>query len=138
MLFERHGIKHGDWETLAMTLAFLHEPGFRFKKQAGAKEKWNLDAVTRFCRDVDAIMSGNKHLSRIDAGRIVARREQWRNLFSSRRASDPTDAAIQKVLQKYPALIASEDARQLKAARDGYRMLFGELPEGLGDQSPDE
>lgn len=75
LLAEAHGVSHGDWFALAVSLARAHVPGFKFVEPAGRPVRWHALDKAHFKLDVDSFRATGKTL---DASiRIVAKRDEW-------------------------------------------------------------
>lgn len=68
-LFDEYGIEYGDWPSLALTLAFTHEPSFRIEAEdAPAKRKtkpvvWHFVRLARWWWAVEQYRSEHPKLS---------------------------------------------------------------------------
>jgi hypothetical protein len=75
-LFEAHGVRPGDWMTLAIELAKAHVPGFQVNDPPGAPTKWCITEKAEFRIDVDSVIA-DKKLSIPEAIKLVIRQPRW-------------------------------------------------------------
>jgi hypothetical protein len=75
LLADAHGVRHGDWFALAVSLARAHVPGFKIVEPAGRPTEWSFFDKAEFRLYVDSIRGSGKTL---DASiKYVAKSDKW-------------------------------------------------------------
>lgn len=75
LLAEAHGVRHGDWFALAVSLARAHVPGFKLVEPAGRPTEWGVFDKAEFKLYVDSIRATGKTL---DASiKYVSKSAKW-------------------------------------------------------------
>lgn len=87
LLFEQFNLKNGDWEGLALALAYTQVPGLTWidKPQAGAPRVWTWSMLEELAKDMEEIFVREPDCKVVDAARSLASTEKWKSRLPGRK-----------------------------------------------------
>ncbi len=114
LLFDAHGVSHGDWKKLCFALAESHVPGLKIAKgRSGRKQKWTDYDRAMLVIAVDKIGPGN--ISK--ATEQLSQMEPWKSMLVATKGAatlrdeyhraDPRMVAMARDAERYDAICAT-------------------------------
>lgn len=87
LLFDAHGVRHGDWEALCFALAENHVPGLKIAKaKAGRPKKWDDFKRAELAIAIEQIVRTGKSIT--EATEELAVVEPWKSLVAHTRGAE--------------------------------------------------